>query len=376
MEDEEIKLFRASVVRFFERHAPPERVQKWREDGIVEREFWQEAGDAGLLGVSVPEEYGGAGGDFRHDYVVMDLTTRMDIDGWGIHMHNGIVIPYVLLHGTEEQKRRWLPKLISGEYICAIGMSEPAAGSDLQGIRTTAKRTQGGYVVNGQKTFISNGQQGNFIVTVTKTDPEAGARGVSLLVVETDLVEGFRRGRKLDKIGLDAQDTSELFFDDVFVPEENLLGGVEGKGFYQLMAELPKERLIMAMGGVAVMERALEETIPYVKERKVFGKHVIDFQNTQFKLAECKTEATIAKVFVNHCIDRHLAGTLDDTTAAMAKYWVTDLQCKIVDECLQLFGGYGYINEYPIARMYRDARIQKIYGGTNEIMKVLIARTL
>lgn len=377
MQDEAINMFRESVVRFFERHAPPARVAQWRQDGIVEKAFWREAGEAGLLGLSVPVAYGGAGADFRYDAVLMEETIRRDVDGWGIHMHNGILLPYILLHATEAQKQRWLPALISGASICAIAMTEPGAGSDLQAIKTTAKKqADGGYLLNGQKTFISNGQNANFIVTVCKTDPSAGHRGISLMVVETDNLAGFRRGKKLDKIGCDAQDTSELFFDDVYIPAENLLGMEEGRGFIQMMAELPKERLIMAMSGVTVMERALEETIAYVKDRQVFGQRVLDFQNTQFVLAECKTEATIAKVFVNDCLGQLLQGQLDATTAAMAKYWVTDLQCKIVDRCLQLFGGYGYINEYPIARMYRDARIQTIYGGTNEIMKVLIARTL
>jgi acyl-CoA dehydrogenase len=376
MQDDGVRMFREAVIRFFERHAPVERVAQWRADGIVEKAFWREAGAAGLLGVSVPEEYGGAGADFRYDVVLMEETIRRDVDGWGIHMHNGILLPYILLHATAEQKQRWLPHLISGEYICAIAMTEPGAGSDLQGIKTTARRHGDGYLINGQKTFISNGQNANFIVSVCKTDVNAGHKGISLLVVETDQVEGFRRGKKLDKIGCDAQDTSELFFDDVYVPAANLLGMEAGRGFVQMMAELPKERLIMAMSGVTVMERALEETIAYVKERQVFGQRVIDFQNTQFVLAECKTEATIARVFINHCLRELLDGKLDATTAAMAKYWVTDLQCKIVDRCLQLFGGYGYINEYPIARMYRDSRIQTIYGGTNEIMKVLIARTL
>jgi acyl-CoA dehydrogenase len=286
------------------------------------------------------------------------------------------VTPYVVLHGTEEQKQRWLPKLVSGERVCAIAMSEPGAGSDLQAIRTTARRDGEGYPISGSKTFISNGQIADFIVVVAKTDPALGARGVSLLIVETDQAEGFRRGKKLDKIGLDGQDTSELFFDDVWVPAENLLGMQEGKGFFQLMAELPRERLLIAVGSVIAMEKALEAAIEYVKNRQAFGQRVIDFQNTQFKLAEAKATATVAKVFVNDCIARALSGSLDGTTAAIAKMWTTETEWQIVDDCLQLHGGYGYINDYPIARIFRDSRVARIYGGSTEIMKVIIARSL
>ncbi|MET0986084.1 MAG: acyl-CoA dehydrogenase family protein [Steroidobacteraceae bacterium] len=376
MQDPDIETFADSVARFFERHAPAERVARWREAGQVEREFWREAGEAGLLGVSVPVEYGGAGGDFRHDIVLVEQTMRKGVDGFAISLHNVIITPYVVAHGTEAQKRRWLPQLVSGERVTAIAMSEPGAGSDLQSIRTTAVKDGNGYRINGSKTFISNGQIADFIVVVAKTDPGAGHKGVSLLVVETDQAQGFQRGKKLDKIGLDAQDTSELFFNDVYVPVENLLGMEEGKGFYQLMAELPRERLLMAVGGVVTMELALAATIAYVKDRKAFGQRVMDFQNTQFKLAECKAQATVAKVFVNDCIDKALHGKLDGTTAAIAKMWVTDTEWNIVDECLQLHGGYGYINDYPIAHMFRNSRIQRIYGGSNEIMKVVIARTL
>jgi acyl-CoA dehydrogenase len=285
------------------------------------------------------------------------------------------VSPYVMLHGTEEQRQRWLPRLATGELIAAVAMSEPSAGSDLQGIKATAKRDGNGYRISGQKTFISSGQLANFIVVAAQTPMEGGGSAISLFVVETDKVEGFRRGRMLDKIGLDAQDTSELFFDNVWVPSENLLGLEEGRGFKQLMAELPRERLVIAITAMAMIERALETTIQYVIDRKAFGQRLIDFQNTQFKLAECKTEATIARIFLNHCIQAALDRTLDTTTASMAKYWITDLQNKIIDECLQLHGGYGYINEYPIARMYRDARISRIFGGANEIMKMVIARS-
>jgi alkylation response protein AidB-like acyl-CoA dehydrogenase len=376
MQDPEIQAFSDSVARFFEREAPPERVARWRAAGQVEREFWRQAGEAGLLGVSVPAEYGGGGGDFRHDIVLIEQTQRKDVEGFAISLHNVIVTPYIQAHGTEEQKRRWLPKLVSGERVTAIAMSEPGAGSDLQSIRTTAVREGDTYRINGSKTFISNGQIADFIVVVAKTDPTAGHKGVSLLVVETDQVQGFERGKKLDKIGNDAQDTSELFFNDVRVPAENLLGMEEGRGFAQLMAELPRERLLMAISGVISMEIALESTIEYVKNRKAFGKRVLDFQNTQFKLAECKAQATVAKVFVNDCIEKVLRGKLDNTMSAIAKMWVTDVECQVIDECLQLHGGYGYINDYPIARLFRNSRVQRIYGGTNEIMKVLIARTL
>ena len=338
--------------------------------------MWREAGEAGLLCLAVPEQYGGAGGDFRHEVVLMELLASKDVSGFAAPLHNAIVVPYILHYGSEEQKKRWLPKMASGEFIGAIAMSEPGAGSDLQGIKTTARREGNHYVISGQKTFISNGQLADIVVVVAKTDPSLGAKGTSLIVVETDQADGFQRGRNLDKVGLEAQDTSELFFTEVRVPTANLLGREEGTGFVQLMQQLPQERLTIAIGAVAAMERALELTIAYVKERKAFGQRLIDFQNTQFKLAECKTEATIARVFVDRLIGLHLAGNLDASTASMAKYWATDLENKIVDTCLQLFGGYGYMNEYPIARMFRDSRVQRIYGGSNEIMKVLIARTL
>ncbi len=374
MLDPDIQIFSDAAAKFFKREAPPERVAKWREAGQVEREVWTRAGEMGLLGVSIPEAYGGAGGDFRHDVVLVQQIARNGVEGFALQLHNVIVLPYIQLHGTEEQRREWLPRLCSGELVSAIAMSEPGAGSDLKAIRTTALRDGNGYRINGSKTFISNGQLANFIVVVAKTDPKAGARGVSLLIVETDKAEGFRRGKTLDKIGNEAQDTSELFFDDVWVPAQNLLGLEEGKGFYQLMAELPRERLLMAISGVITMERALETTVAYVKDRKAFGQSIFDFQNTQFKLAEAKAKATVAKVFVNDCIKRALDGTLDNETSAIAKLWVTETEWQIVDDCLQLHGGYGYINEYPIAHMFRNSRIQRIYGGSSEIMKVLIAR--
>ncbi len=361
--------------RFFAAELLP-HYDDWEKNEIVDRSAWEKAGEAGLLCASMPEEYGGAGGTYAHEAVIIEAIGHVGIDGFGLALHNSIVAPYILHHGSEEQKKRWLPKLATGELIGAIAMTEPGAGSDLQGIKTTAVRDGNHYRINGSKTFITNGQHGNLIIVVAKTDPSKGARGTSLMVLETDGLEGFRRGRNLDKVGLKANDTSELFFDDVRIPTASLLGSEEGLGFFQLMQELPQERLLIANQAICAIERALALTIDYVKERKAFGKSILDFQNTQFKLAEMKTEATVGRVFVDQCVAQHLEGKLDQTMASMAKYWLSDLQCKIMDECLQLHGGYGYMNEYPIARMFRDARVQRIYGGTNEIMKLLIARSL
>ncbi|WP_428028081.1 acyl-CoA dehydrogenase family protein [Altererythrobacter sp.] len=376
MKDEEIAIYKDAVGKFYEQHAPQSRVEKWRENGQVDREFWLEAGAAGLLGMTVPEEYGGHGGDFRHDLVVLDQQAEKGVDGFAASLHNVIILPYVVRHGTEEQKKKWLPKLVSGELISAIAMTEPGVGSDLQSVATTAIKDGNGYRLNGSKTFISSGQLANFIIVVAKTDPNERAKGISLMCLETDGAEGFRRGKKLDKIGQDAADTSELFFDDVFVPAENVLGGEEGRGFYQLMGELPQERLVIAVGAMKTIEQALDSTVEYVKQRKAFGKTIWDFQNTQFVLADLKARGTAAKVFVNDCIARLLKGELDVTTASMAKYWLTELQGEVVDKCLQLHGGWGYINEYPIAKMFRDSRVTRIFGGSNEIMKMLIARSM
>ncbi len=376
MADEEIAIFRDAVGKFYEKHAPPKRVEKWREDGQVEAEFWREAGAAGLLGMTVPEEYGGHGGDFRHDLVVLDQQAAKGVDGFAASLHNVIILPYIVRHGTEEQKKKWLPKLVTGELISAIAMTEPDAGSDLQSISTTATKDGNGYRLNGAKTFISSGQLANLIIVVAKTDPKEGAKGISLMVLETDGAEGFRRGKKLDKIGMDAADTSELFFDDVYMPSDSVLGGVEGRGFYQLMGELPQERLVIAIGAMTTIEKALDTTVEYVKQRKAFGKTIWDFQNTQFVLADLKARATAAKVFVNDCTAKVLKGELDVTTASIAKYWLTELQGEVVDKCLQFHGGWGYINELPIAKMYRDSRITRIFGGSNEIMKMLIARSM
>ncbi|NRG19604.1 acyl-CoA dehydrogenase family protein [Rhizobiales bacterium] len=373
--DEEVKLLDDAFARFLEQEIAP-GYEDWVEAGCVTKEAWKKTGEGGFLCPAIPEEYGGVGGTFAHEAAIMHRLGVDGFDHFGIALHSGIVAPYILHYGSEDQKKRWLPGLVSGDLIGAIAMTEPGAGSDLQGIKTTAVKDGNHYVINGSKTFITNGQLANLIVVVAKTDPKEGAKGTSLFVVETEEVEGFRRGRNLDKIGLKGNDTSELFFDNVRVPADALLGQDEGKGFYQLMEQLPQERLIVTIQAMAAIERALTVTLDYVKERKAFGKAVIDFQNTQFKLAELKTEATIGRVFVNDCIAKHLEGGLDTVTASMAKYWTTDLQCKVMDECLQLHGGYGYMNEYPIARLYADARVQRIYAGTNEIMKVLIARSL
>ena len=372
---EDLRIFEDGVAKFLAREAVP-HAERYIANHQVDRELWTKAGAAGLLCASMPEAYGGAGGSFAHEAVIIDALGKTGVDGWGISLHNAIAAPYILHYGTEEQRRRFLPRLATGELVAAIAMTEPGTGSDLQAIKTTARRDGDSYVINGSKTFITNGGTANLIIVVAKTDPAEGAKGTSLLLVETDGAAGFRRGRILDKIGQKANDTAELFFDEVRVPAENLLGGEEGRGFVQLMQQLPQERLIIAAQGLAVIERALAVTSDYVKERKAFGKTLLEFQNTQFKLAEVKTEATVAKVFVQHCIDLHLRRKLDATMASMAKLWVTEVQGRVVDECLQLHGGYGYINEYPIARMYADARVQRIYGGTNEIMKLLIARSL
>src|SRR6266446_6088671 len=345
---EDLVLLEEQARRFIATEYVP-HLDTWNELGMYDREVWTKAGAAGLLCPAIPEEYGGAGGSFAHEAVIGRELSLAGFDSFGAPLHSGIVAPYILHYGTDEQKRRWLPKLVTGELVGAIAMSEPGTGSDLQGVRTTAKKSGNGYVLNGSKTFITNGQHANLIIVVAKTNANAGAKGVSLMVVETEDATGFRRGRKLKKLGLDSADTSELFFEEVKLPAESLLGSDEGQGFVQLMSDLPRE---------------------------AFGKKLIEFQNTQFGLAECKAEATIARVFHDHCIERYLAGTLDTVTASMAKYWLTDLQGKIIDRCLQFFGGYGYMEEFPISRMYRDARVTRIYAGTNEIMKLLIARSL
>lgn len=372
---EDVAMLYDMAKRFLEEEVAP-RYDEFEKNEIIDRSIWLKAGEAGLLCASMPEEYGGAGGTFAHESAIAEAIGHVGTDGFGIALHNAIVAPYILHYGSQDQKKRFLPRMATGDLIGAIAMTEPGAGSDLQGIKTNARRDGDHYVINGSKTFITNGQNANLIIVVAKTDPAQGAKGTSLFLVETDGAQGFERGRNLDKIGLKANDTSELFFNDLRVPAENLLGGDEGQGFIQLMQQLSQERLLVATQAIAMVERALALTLDYVKERKAFGKPILEFQNTQFKLAEAKTEATIGRVFYNDCVARHLEGGLDAATASMAKYWLTDLQGKIIDECLQFFGGYGYMNEYPIARMFRDARVQRIYGGTNEIMKLLIARSL
>ncbi|WP_068086683.1 acyl-CoA dehydrogenase family protein [Novosphingobium rosa] len=376
LQDEEIAHFRDSVGRFLDRHATPEVIDGFREAGIVSRGFWALAGRQGLLGLCTAQAHGGAGGDFRHEVVLIEELGRRGFEGWDVTLHNAIVGPYLESYGSPALKQRWLPAMASGAAIGAIAMTEPGAGSDLQGIRTTARREGGHYIVNGAKTFITNGQNADVVLVVVKTDPAAGARGISLLAVDARGTPGFARGRNLDKIGRPASDTSELFFQDMRVPTDCLLGEEEGRGFYQLMEKLPQERLILAVQSMAAIEHILGITLDYVKERKAFGQAILDFQTTQFALAEMKTEACVGKAFVNHCVAEHLEGRLDNATASMAKYWLTELHGKIADRCLQLFGGYGYMNEYPIAQAYRDARVTRIYGGTNEIMKLLIARSL
>jgi acyl-CoA dehydrogenase len=372
--DDELRILRDAAERFFSREFLPNN-QRWLEQGKVDREAWQQAGAAGLLCAAIPTEYGGAGGDYRHETVVMEEMLRLGLTGFGNQVHSAIVAPYILHYGSEDQRRRWLPAMASGDMVGAIAMTEPNTGSDLQSVRTTATRDGDEYVINGAKTYITNGQHADLIIVVAKTDPELGAKGISLIVVEADSA-GFERGRNLKKLGQHAADTSELFFSDCRVPVANRLGEEEGRGFVQLMQQLPQERLNIAQAAVVQAERAIELTVEFVAERKAFGQRVLDFQNTRFSLAHCKTEALIGRTFVDQCVVKLLAGELDAATASMAKYWCTDKQCEIIDACLQLHGGAGYMDEYEISRMYADARVQKIYGGTNEIMKELIGRTL
>ncbi len=373
----EHRAFKDSYQRFSDREIAPHH-EAWEDQGYVDREVWRKAGANGFLCMTMPEAYGGAGADRLYAVAQMEVNAEGGYSGVGFGLHNNIVAPYIERYGTEAQKQKYLPAMASGEMIGAIAMSEPAAGSDLQGIKATAiKQHDGSYLLNGSKTFITNGWHADLVIVVAKTDPAAGARGTSLLLVERGM-PGFEKGKRLKKLGLKAQDTSELFFDNVKVAAGNVLGGVamEGKGFFCLMQELPWERMQIAVGAVSAAQAAIDRTVAYVKERKVFGTTVSTFQNTRFTLAELQTQVQIARVFVDKCLELVLLEKLDSATASMAKYWCSDLQCKVMDECLQLFGGYGYMWEYPIARAFADARVQRIYGGTNEIMKEVITRAM
>ena len=368
-------LFRETARRFVAREVTP-HIEAWEEAGIVPREWWRRAGEAGLLCVEIDPAHGGAGGDFRGASLVIEEVMRAGAGGLGsaLSVHSDIVAIYLDRHGTEAQRRAWLPRMARGDAIGAIAMSEPGAGSDLQGVRTTARRDGDSYLLSGQKTFITNGHNAGLCIVVAKTDPRAGAHGISLFLVDAAL-PGFRRGRKLDKVGQHMSDTSEIFLDEVRVPATALLGG-ENRGFGILMSELPRERLLLAVGAIAAAEAAIEWTVAYTSERTAFGKRIAEFQNTRFTLAQLKAEVTIGRTFVDRCVDLLTAGALDAGTAAMAKLWLSQLQSRVADACLQLHGGYGYMREYPISRAWADARVQQIYGGSNEVMKEIIARDL
>ena len=374
MYNETHEIFRETVRRFLDQHVAP-HYQQWEEEHEIPRDFWLKAGEAGLLCPGVPEQYGGAGADYLFNAIVNEEITRNGFTGLaGISVHSDIVVPYLVRFGSEDQKRDWLPRMISGEVVTSIGMTEPDAGSDLQSIRTHAELDGNHYVINGQKAFTSNSFYGDMVLTAVKTDRDQGAKGISLVIVETDR-GGLSRGKKTHKMGLHAMDQGELFFEDVRVPTTHMVGE-EGRGFEYMMENLPQERIAIAVSSMGHAEAALAWTIDFVKDRKAFGKTVMDFQNTQFRLAELKTEVTIGRVFVDHCLALHVEEKLDTATASMAKYWLSELQGRVIDQCVQLHGGAGYMWEYPIARAYVDARASRIYGGTNEIMKLIIARTL
>lgn len=371
--ESEHEMFRDSFRKFLQEEAVPHH-HEWEKEGQVSRELWLKAGQHGYLSPTVPEEYGGVGVDFRYNAVVDEEIANMGLSGIGFGLHSDIAVPYIMAYGTEEQKKKYLPGCVNGEIVTAIAMTEPGTGSDLQGVKTTAILDGDHYVLNGSKTFITNGQMADLVIVVAKTNPDEGAKGTSLLLVEAGY-DGFAKGQNLDKIGMKAQDTSELFFQDVKVPKENLLGA-EGMGFIYLMQELPQERLSVGLNAIAGAESILQQTVNYVKERKAFGRNIASFQNTQFKLAEMSATLTMARVFVDKCLDLHINKELDVVTAAKLKLLTTEIQCDVIDECLQLHGGYGYMLEYPVARAYADARVQKIYAGTNEIMKLIIGRSL
>jgi len=371
--DTEHQIFRESVRKFLAEEVTPFHDQ-WEKDGVVPREVWNKAAKTGLLLPTISVQYGGSGADFRFGAILTEEIGYSSSSGLGIPLHNDIVAPYIEAYGSEELKRNWLPKMASAEAIGAICMTEPGTGSDLQGVKTSAQEDGDHFIINGQKTFITNGQNADIMIVVAKTDPKKGARGTSLILVESTR-EGFSRGRNLDKIGLKAQDTSELFFQDVRVPKSNLIGEVN-QGFVYLMEQLPRERLLSALRAMATVEAALEWTVSYTKEREAFGSKIFDFQNTKFKLAEVRANAVVGRVFIDRCIELLLDNNLDIETAAIAKLWASEVQGKAVDECLQLFGGYGYMREFPIARLFTDARINRIYAGSSEMMKLIISRHL
>lgn len=371
--DTDHDMFRDSVRKFLEVEAQPHHL-RWEKQGQVDREIWTKAGEQGFLCPSVPEEYGGVGADYRYHAIVCEEVARVGLSGIGWSLHSDIAVPYIQRYGSQEQKDKYLAKCVSGECIMAIAMTEPGAGSDLQGVKTTAVREGDDYIINGSKTFITNGQLADLVIVVAKTDPSQGAKGTSLFLVEAG-TPGFSKGKNLEKVGMKAQDTSELFFQDVRVPASAMLGG-EGQGFIYLMQDLPQERLAIGNAAVANAEWVIEQTVAYVKDRKAFGQSIASFQNTQFKLAQLHAEVTAARVFLDRCVELHIEEKLDTTTASMIKLLTTDLQCKVADECLQLFGGWGYMWEYPVARAFADSRVQRIYGGTNEVMKMIIARDL
>lgn len=371
--DTDHDMFRDSVRKFLEVEALPHHL-RWEKQGQVDREIWTKAGEQGFLCPSVSEEYGGVDADYRYHAIVCEEVARVGLSGIGWSLHSDIAVPYIQRYGSEEQKQKYLPKCVSGECIMAIAMTEPGTGSDLQGIKTSAVRDGDDYILNGSKTFITNGQMADLVIVVAKTDPSQGAKGTSLFLLEAG-TPGFSKGKNLEKVGMKAQDTSELFFQDVRIPASAMLGG-EGQGFIYLMQDLPQERLAIGNGAIANAEWLIEETVAYVKDRKAFGQSVASFQNTQFKLAQLHAEVTSARVFLDRCVELHIEEKLDTATASMIKMLGTDLQCKVADECLQLFGGWGYMWEYPVARAFADSRVQRIYGGTNEVMKMIIARDL